>query len=431
MANLILTNACNLSCPFCFATETRTNDQKNCKVMNMEEFHQAMKFDNNILTNLCGGEPTTHPDFINILNDLLNVKGKYVNLLTNGVWSKEVRTFISKLPFQKSKRIVYLFNILRPELYTKNQLESLYESLSIVNPETTYIGFTIYKYPFDYSYIFDIAKRFGVSKIRYSIAAPNLMDPNSWNVNPETDFRPLAKVVYQFIKDANAQNFEVNPDCGYLPPCAYTKEELGELLLIKPSVKFNCTTVIDVAPGGQTWRCYGLYSVLKAKMDDFANIKEMTAYYDRRSKLLADIELFDDCKECEHKESGLCYGGCLTFHAIKALKKNNNQCLFLIDDDEALIKSIPVVNKRIFKKWKDAIGEDVYYIRKEMQLQTKTLELDKLHIEFIEACDGSVTVEDIITKLSSNYINLDEAKKEILAMVRYLFDLDVINVKSS
>lgn len=431
MSNIILTNSCNLNCPFCFATETKAKESINVNQMTMEEFREILKFDTNIVTGLCGGEPTTHPNFCEMLNELLSIRGKYVNLLTNGVWPEHVRNFISNLPFEKSKKIIYLFNILKPELYTDEQKERLRLALKSINTETAYIGFTIYKQPFDYSYIFDFAEEFGVTRIRYSIAAPNIMDSKSWNIDPEKDFSSLSDTVYQFIKDAHSKGLEVNPDCGSLPPCAYTKEQLADLLLIKPSIKFNCSAVVDIAPGGKSWRCYGLYSVLKANTKSFSNIKELTDYHNRRSNLLTNIDLYDECKTCEHKQSGLCYGGCLTFHAIKALKKDKNFCLFPIDNDEKLLECVATIDYKKLKRWKNNDGELVLYIRKEGQMQTKTLKYDNDLLEFINLCDGNKTVKEIIYTLKNKYDSYVDTKKYVLEKTRYLFDLDILNIKFS
>ncbi|WP_339314373.1 radical SAM protein [Paenibacillus sp. FSL M7-0896] len=422
MGNVIITNSCNLNCPFCFATETKCNDEIKFQHMPLDEFRSILKFDHNVVTNLCGGEPTTHPKFTEMLEELLSVRGKYINVLTNGTWSEKVRKYIAGLPFEKSKRIVYLFNVLQPDMYTEKQKNRLYAALDAVNPETAFIGFTIYKYPFDYSYILEMARTFGIRRIRYSIAAPNIHDSAAFQIDPAQDFRELADVVYDFIMDARALGLEVNPDCGSLPPCAYTPEQLAELMLVKPGLKFNCNAVVDIAQGGEAWRCYSLYSIMKANTKDFSGIQDLTEYFNRRTRLLADIDILDECRECEHKRSGLCYGGCLSYHVIAAWKKDRNYSFFPIDNDVELLSSIPHLDYKVLTVWEKSPDETIVYVRRDQQLQTKTLRNDPVFLAFIKACDGKTAMKNIIENLAEYFNNSEEATAEVMAMARLLFD---------
>lgn len=430
MASIIINSSCNLRCPFCFATESRSTEEQSTQNMDSEEFNKILKFDSNIVTTICGGEPTIHPNFREFMDNMLAVRGKYINLLTNGIWPQEVCEYIKSLPFEKSKRIVYLFNILEPHLYTEKQLTRIHAALSSINPETAFVGFTIYKNPFDYSFIFDIARQYKISRIRYSVAAPNVTDENSWNIEPEKDFRDSAKTVYSFVKDAAKQGFEVNPDCGYLPPCAYTKEELAELLLIQPGVKFKCTAVADIGKGGESWRCYSLYSTIKANINDFSSIGELTEFYEKRSELLLNIDMFDKCKDCEYKISDICHGGCLGYRIIKGLKQDKDYKFFPIDSEEQFMESVPSINHKTLKVWKKNTEETYVYIRRNWQMQTKTLQSDKNLIDFIEVCDGERTVRQIIDKLLDGVNDYEASRNRIVDMIKNLHNQDAIKIRS-
>ncbi|MBY9077399.1 radical SAM protein [Paenibacillus sp. HN-1] len=432
MASVIINSACNLQCPFCFATESRNAEGHSINNMSKDEFHKILKFDSNIVTTICGGEPTIHPEFCDFMDSMLAVRGKYINVLTNGLWPEKVCNYFSSLPFEKSKRIIYLFNILQPEEYTEAQVEKLHAALGSVNPETAFVGFTIYKYPFDYSYIFDIAKKFGINHIRYSVAAPNVTDQSSWNIDPDKDFRECAKVVYNFVMDASKQGFEVNPDCGYLPPCAYTKEELADLLLVQPGVKFKCSAVTDIGKDGESWRCYSLYSVLRSNMENFQNINEMAEYFNKRSELLLDIDLFDKCKDCQYKISGICHGGCFGYRIIKGLKEDENYNFFPIDDEEALMNCIPVINKKVLKIWKkNKQDEPLVYLRDEWKLQTRLLNFDEFLNDFIEACSGKESVAQIIDKLTMSYGDRERCRNNVIQAVNNLFQQNALKITRS
>ena len=87
MANIMITDVCNLHCPYCFANEFVNHARNDIEVDN---FKKALEF---ILTNptervgLIGGEPTTHPNFKELLKILVEDKRvTNVVLFTNGVF---------------------------------------------------------------------------------------------------------------------------------------------------------------------------------------------------------------------------------------------------------------------------------------------------------------------------------------------------------
>ena len=58
MANLIITNACNLSCPFCFASEYLADgDAVGAQRMELPEYRQHLAFLGDNAGRFCGGEP--------------------------------------------------------------------------------------------------------------------------------------------------------------------------------------------------------------------------------------------------------------------------------------------------------------------------------------------------------------------------------------
>ncbi len=64
MANIMLTDACNLKCPYCFANEFVNKDKND---ITEEAFDEATDFivgdGTHTSVGLVGGEPTIHPRF--------------------------------------------------------------------------------------------------------------------------------------------------------------------------------------------------------------------------------------------------------------------------------------------------------------------------------------------------------------------------------
>ena len=87
MANIFLTDRCNLHCPYCFANEFVN---ESFTEIDSEAYRKAVDF---ILDGgrrnsfgLIGGEPTTHSRFRDILCDIIgDARIKGVTVYTNGV----------------------------------------------------------------------------------------------------------------------------------------------------------------------------------------------------------------------------------------------------------------------------------------------------------------------------------------------------------
>lgn len=81
-----LTYACNMKCDYCintFHVKPRATPLKSSVMI--KGLLRIQTRDDFPIT-LCGGEPTVHPDFYEIVNKLTN-KGKHLDLLTNGMFN--------------------------------------------------------------------------------------------------------------------------------------------------------------------------------------------------------------------------------------------------------------------------------------------------------------------------------------------------------
>ena len=73
MANIAVLNYCNLKCPYCFADDMIQEKTKN---IDLDDFREMLRFlsktpDNHV--GIIGGEPTLHPNFSDILKEVLNL----------------------------------------------------------------------------------------------------------------------------------------------------------------------------------------------------------------------------------------------------------------------------------------------------------------------------------------------------------------------
>ncbi len=416
MANIILTNTCNIRCPFCFASEN--NNLENTSF----DFLKAWKI-SAFLTGkcfrFCGGEPSMHPDIIKMMDVLLSANFN-IFIMSNGIWPVTFADYIKKLPPKFLTKVSYLFNILEPSFYKIDHFEKITSHLEIVNPQQVSLGFTIYKDDFSYDYILDLAKRYRIKKIRWSVAAPNMND-DLYTLEPK--FGKISGRLYKLYMSCFDQGIEILSDCNYIQPCFYNNDHLNEMLIrTKKHFTFSCSenSPVDIDANGIAWRCYGLYSVLRKNIDGFQNEFDLERYFTRRVRLLDNLYAYEECRQCNYWQQG-CNGGCYVFRIKKAMKQNPSLVLFPIDDDREILKCRPYRDKNVLIK---------EYENSNMLFFNNILivDPDENTLSFLKEIDGQKTIANLITLWTNNFSSFESAKKMITKKCRELFETDMIRI---
>ena len=420
MANVIFTNKCNISCPFCFATENNL-DKGNSERSDFS-IGDTWKVANYLSSKdfrFCGGEPTQNSNIVECVDLLL--KGKYnILIMTNGIWENNFLEYIKTLPLQYLNKVGYLFNILHPSFYTDVQLIQIMSTLSIVNPLNATLGMTIYKKDFEYQYLIDLAKKFKIGKIRWSVTAPNI---SSGEYQMEKHFSEISDRIFNFLMATKKEGINTHCDCGFVPPCFYDKNKLVELnLQLSEPMKFQCKgSAVDIDVHGNAWRCYGLFSVLKTNVDNFKNETELRNYFTRRVKILDNIYPYSACKNCNYWQAS-CNGGCYAIRVKKVLQEKKDVVLFPIDNEHAIFDCMPHKVKNVQIKERD---RNSYILSKGKVISHP----DENKIAYLKEIDGTKTVRDLIELWKGNFSSYQNAEKDVVEMTRLLFDADMIEIK--
>jgi 7,8-dihydro-6-hydroxymethylpterin dimethyltransferase len=92
-----VTNNCDLKCPTCYASSGNGDFLPLEKIEKMLDFFLDSEFGNAEILQISGGEPTTHPQIIDIIKLARGKKIKYVMLNTNGLRIAADENFVKEL----------------------------------------------------------------------------------------------------------------------------------------------------------------------------------------------------------------------------------------------------------------------------------------------------------------------------------------------
>lgn len=314
MSNIAINNYCNLKCPYCFADDM--NLMPNIS-MSIEDYNKVTDFilknpiDN---INIIGGEPTLHPQFKQILEITKEKTIMSLNpsiLFTNGI---ELEQY---LPFMDN--IDILINCNNPKYLTEQQQSKFYSTLNKIYELNWFdnkvtCGCNIHLNCTDYSYFWNIVKKYKLKGIRCSVVSPGGIYTH-WRNNKDQYFNLLKPIFLQFCEQAILHNCVICIDCAHIPLCYFNDEEMELIKSIcnLKHCKSICHSVIDITPDLKATSCFGIYKPIDF-LDKFHNTIFLNKYlFKNQNQVLTLLNNTGKCKDCQSFLDGQCQGGCLAF----------------------------------------------------------------------------------------------------------------------
>jgi radical SAM protein with 4Fe4S-binding SPASM domain len=313
--NLIVTDKCTNSCPYCFAASemSKTKEKNILEKEDIDTFLKFLKDDNGkISLNVIGGEPFIYKHIDFLLEQLYNCEQiSNIVIFTGGVVN--VENILNVLKYRS--KVSLLFNLNEKSSY----LNPKHHEIVIKNIETsidngikTGIGYNIYKQDFNPKEIIRYCNEFGVSDLRFAVASPMYGEKSS-NVISTEYYNVLAPKVFSFLKLCYKKGIKAHLDCT-LPFCFFTDRQMGEVAKMHPQIleRFGkCGIPIDINHDLTVFRCFSFSNNLKKKLSDFKTIDEISEFYRTNIDSTLNIpSVYEKCKSCVYKYS--CNGGCLS-----------------------------------------------------------------------------------------------------------------------
>lgn len=322
MPNIMLTYRCNLKCPYCFANEFVNTSSTD---ISMEAFREVVVFltkDGPSHIGLIGGEPTLHPEFAAILEEIIrNPMLTEATIYTNGILLDRYTKLLVHPKFR------LLINCNSPEQIGEARFQSIQNNvdeliLGYHMKERINLGINLYDDNMDYSYIIKLLNRYDLHRVRISLTVPDFSDGSCTQSLPY--FKQHKAFLLRFIQDLDKANILPYYDCNKPPYCIWDADERSSLEQIVKKYhvsesnlignKSYCYPVIDILPDLTAVRCFGMSSFNKVKIQDFESVPDLASYFlntvDACAYKLAADEM---CKTCYQMKTRHCAAGCMGF----------------------------------------------------------------------------------------------------------------------
>lgn len=317
MANILITNRCNRKCPFCFARlRVNIKGKVSPDYMSRDDVRKVMDFmerSDDPQLRLLGGEPTLHPDFIDIVTEAL-ARDFHVHIFTNGIMSKKTADFLSDIPKEK---LSLLCNVSHDEIDTENHRKRKNYALKKL-AEKAQVGMTITSPDFEYQYLIDLINAFGLRRhVRVGIAQPIVGCDNAYLEGHQ--YREAGKRIVKMARSCIKEEILIGFDCG-MTLCMFDEAEIGFLMKNTEGFVMRCDPIIDVGTDLDVWNCFPLSNVLVSHLDQYETRNKANKTY---KKVIAPYRVLGcrpECFTCIHLKRKQCTGGCLA-HAMNSLNK--------------------------------------------------------------------------------------------------------------
>jgi len=305
MPNVMLTDYCNQNCSYCFAKKMMDEGKGNISTGN---FLRAIEFivkSGEKKIGLIGGEPTLHPDFLELLGYVLG-KVKTTLLFTNGIIEKDIS---KKLGDVDGEGFSVLLNLNGKSAYSSRQLELVEHTLQCLGEKVS-LGYNIHTTEFDLNFHLEMIMKYGLSKeLRVGLASPIAGKGVKDFFQPSDDTR----VGKTLIK--NAEMLEENDvllalDCGFYM-CMFTAEQLGILTEKTTGFQSICNPILDIDLDLNVHRCFPITGVAMKKLVDFKDTESVRNDFLERFEALKILGNEGRCLTCKYMKRKQCRGWCL------------------------------------------------------------------------------------------------------------------------
>lgn len=307
--NILITLDCNRSCPYCFlqldtATMTLTDAQA---IVDLDGFSDLPN------VRILGGEPTLHPQFVDVVRLFRRHNKNLLTVFTNGLFSPDI------LPELRVHDLLFVINVNSPGLYNIDDWGVIEDNIAQLKHHgfSRILSKTIDSPDFDYAYLVRLCEEHDVDAVRWSLAMPGFRRGNS-SLSLE-DIVDMKERILQFLSDMLANGVFAFNDCP-LPECVFSKGEVEAVCRafalpkgLSPLKVGQCDPPFDVFPDLSVRGCVGIGDRIHFDLRTVGSIHDLRRQYQSLLGSLSRPER-TKCSTCRRCEGG-CWGYSPAEHA--------------------------------------------------------------------------------------------------------------------
>lgn len=327
MANLVVSNLCNLSCPYCFAggllegvshampagspLPDRRETASRQRFITMENLEARLDFLDSSGINeirLIGGEPTLHPLFPEVVQRTAR-RGKHLVIFTHGLLSERALSCLENLPAENCTVLVNMNATSRSGQAGEREQQVRRRVLKRLGVRAI-LGFNIYRPEFQCDTLLPLVEEAGCRKaIRLGLAQPVFQGRN-FVLHPKQYPAAGAKIA-RFGRLAAQYGIQLEFDCGFVR-CMFSETDLESLRRAHADLGWRCGPVLDITLDDLALHCFPLGGKFSIRFDASQEATALRSALEACTRPFRQAGIYKECSACRYKLLNECSGGCLS-----------------------------------------------------------------------------------------------------------------------
>ena len=307
MANLAISAVCNQNCPYCFTIDHRGRPRSGRDFLALEDLAERLDFLKRSgigEARLMGGEPTLHPQFVELV-ERARAAGFKVVVFSNGLMPERALDCLASLPVAGCTVLV---NVNDPVLAGEKAHARRRAAIERLG-ERALLGFNIYRPDFRLDFLLPLIAETGCRPaVRLGLAQPCLSGDNQY-VHPR-QYVAIGARIASFARLAAGDGVTLEFDCGFVR-CMFAERDLEALKASGADVGWRCNPILDVDIEGQVIHCYPLFGLGSRPLTPESDATALRSAFVSLTRPYRQAGVFQECSTCPFKASGECPGGCL------------------------------------------------------------------------------------------------------------------------
>jgi len=309
MANLVISDVCNLDCSYCFAGEymQKARDSRLPVFISLEAFEARLDFLDRLgigEARLIGGEPTLHPQFAELVQRARQ-RGKKIAVFSHGVLTEVALECLAALPPEVCSVLINMNAAGRNPAAERARRYSVLQRLG----SRVLMGYNIYQVDFEADDLLPLILETSCRKsIRLGLAQPSL-DGHNDCLHPK-QYPLVASKIVRLAQKAHAWGISLEFDCGFVR-CMFSDADIEALQQTNVKIGWHCGPVPDIDLSGRALHCFPLATNYTSSIKGIIKLDELIDALAAQTRLHRTAGIYRECSCCKYKLGGECRGGCL------------------------------------------------------------------------------------------------------------------------